>query len=139
MLSNTLNTNEVKNAAGAEVEFTRQAINDRSTTFAQLPESPSSEHRLSIKHQEIGTGLKKRRRSVVMISKTTISSVDSVTPVTTLGYIVLDAPVGALTTMAEPANVLAEVLSFCASLGVSTTILFDGSGNGATCLLSGSL
>lgn len=139
MLSNTLNTNEVKNSAGTEVEFSRLSTNARQTIFAAIAESPSAPHRLTIGHQEAGSGLKKRRRSLVRFDKTVISTVDSVTPVTVSAYIVLDTPVGALTTSAEMANVIAELLSFCSTTGAATTVLFDGTGNGASCLLNGSL
>jgi hypothetical protein len=54
-------------------------------------------------------------------------------------YTVLDAPVGALTATAEMANVIANLNSFMASLGATTTILYDGTGNGAATLLSGQL
>lgn len=139
MLSNTLNTNEVKNSAGTEVEFSRLSTVDRRTEFAQVAETPSLPHRLSISHQETGSGLKKRRRSVVRVDKTTISGVDDVTPITTSCYIVLDYPVGASENDDEAQNVIAEILSFCASLGASTTILYDGTGNGAKALLEGGL
>jgi len=139
MLSNTLNTNEVKNSAGSEVEFTRLSISDRQTEFAQIAETPSAQHRLKISHQETGMGMKKRRRSLIRVDKTTVSGVDSSTPITTSAYVVLDLPVGASTSTAEAANVIAELLSFCASLGASTTILYDGTGNGASCLLNGGL
>lgn len=139
MLSNTLNTNEVKNSAGTEVEFSRLSTVDRRTEFAQIAETPSLPHRLSISHQETGSGLKKRRRSVVRVDKTTISGVDDVTPITTSCYMVLDYPVGASENDDEAQNVIAEILSFCASLGASTTILYDGTGNGAKSLLEGGL
>jgi len=139
MLSNTLNTNEIKNSAGTEVEFSRLSTVGRSTEFAQIAETPSAPHRMSIAHTEIGTGLKKRRRSVVRIDKTIVSTVDNVTPVTCSAYIVLDSPVGAITTNAEPTNVIAELLSFCATTGAATTVLFNGTGNGADALLNGGL
>lgn len=139
MLSNTLNTNEIKNSAGTEVEFSRLSTSDRATVFAQIAETPSQPHRLSISHQEIGSGMKKRRRSLVRFDKTVISGVDSTTPITVSAYAVLDHPVGASTSNAEAANVLAELMSFVASLGASTTILYDGTGNGAAALLNGGL
>lgn len=139
MLSNTLNTNEIKNSAGTEVEFSRLSSSDRQTVFAQIAETPSAPHRLSIAHQEIGAGMKKRRRSVVRFDKTVISGVDSTTPITVSAYAVLDFPVGASTSNAEAAHVLAELMSFLASLGASTTILYDGTGNGAAALLNGGL
>jgi len=139
MLSNTLNTNEIKNSAGTEVEFSRLSTSDRKTEFAQIAETPSLPYRLSISHQEVGTGLKKRRRSLVRFDKTTISGVDTVTPITTSAYAVLDHPVGASTTSAEAAHVLANLMSFVASLGADSTILFAGTGNGAVALLQGGL
>jgi hypothetical protein len=139
MLTNTLSTNEIKNSAGSEIEFTRLSIADRSTVFAQIGESPALPHRLTISHQESGSGIAKRRRSVVRVDKTVVSTVDSVTPVVVSGYIVLDHPVGGLAAATEPTHVLAELLSFCASLGASTTILYDGTGNGAQALLTGGI
>ena len=139
MLSNTLNTNEIKNAAATEVEFSRISQGDRNTEYAQITESPSLPHRLKVSHLEAGAGVKRRRRSVVRFDKTVISTVDDVTPVTVSAYCVLDAPVGALETNAEMANVLAELLSFCATTGAGTTVLFDCTGNGAKTLLEGGL
>jgi len=140
MLANTLNTNEIKNSSGAEVEFTRISQGpDRSTVFAQINEQLSAPHRLTVKHLESGKGLNLRRRSLIRIDKTVVSSVDSETPVVISMYTVADIPVGALTANTEPANVLAELMSFMASLGASTTILYDCTGNGAATLLSGQL
>jgi hypothetical protein len=139
MLSNTLNTNEIKNAAGTEQEFSRISSSARSTEFALLTEAPSLPHRLKVSHLETGSGINKRRRSVIRFDKTVISTVDLVTPVTVSAYTVLDAPVGGLAASTEMANVLANLMSFSASLGASTTILFDGTGNGAATLLSGGL
>lgn len=139
MLSNTLVTNEVKDSAGTEVEFQRLESNARSTVFAKIGETPSQQHRLTIQHSEVGSGMKRRRRSVVRFDKTVISGVDSVTPVTDSAYIVLDSPVGAHTSMTNAAHVIANLLSFCASQGATTTILFDGTGNGAATLINGSL
>jgi len=139
MLANTLNTNEIKNAAGTEIEFQRLSTSERSTVFAQITETPALPHRLTISHSELGVGIKKRRRSMVRFDKTIVSTVDLVTPVTTSCYVILDAPVGALATNAVMADIVAELLSFCASLGASTTILYDGTGNGAATLLNGGL
>lgn len=139
MLSDTLNTNEVKDSAGVEIEFTRREQSGRATEFAKISESPALPHRLKISHLETGLGIRKRRRSVVRIDKTSVSTVDSVTPVTCSAYLVLDAPVGAVTTTAEFAHVLANILSFCATTGAATTVLFDGTGNGAKSLIYGEL
>lgn len=139
MLANTLNTNEVKNSAGTEVEFQRLSTNGRSTEFGVITELPYLPHRLKVSHLESSSGIKLRRRSVVRVDKTVLSTVDTTTPVTVSAYMVLDAPIGAVTTTAEMANVIAELTSFCATTGAGTTVLFDGSGNGAAALLSGGL
>lgn len=139
MLPNTLNTNEVKDAAGAEVEFTRLSTSDRATEFAKVGESPALPQRLKISHLESGSGFNRRRRSVVRFDKSSTSAVDATQTVITSAYTVLDVPIGAITTNTEPAAVLAYLMSFIASLGATTTILYDGSGNGAQALITGGL
>jgi len=137
MLNNALNTNEVKNSAGAEVEFSRLSIDGKQTEFSQVGETPAYQHRLSIKHQELSTGAKARRRSVVRIDKT-VSGVDG-SPTKVSAYCVIEIPNGNLATYDEPKNVVAELMSFMASTGANTTILYDCSGNGASSLINGSL
>lgn len=139
MLSLTLNTNELKNAAGTEVEFQSLDKQARSHQYALITESPSLPHRVMVSHQETGKGVKRRRRSMVRVDKTTLSTVDSVTPVTTSAYIVGDFPVGAITAMDEPKNVMAELGSFVFTTGGTSTFLYDGSGNGAQAILTGGL
>jgi hypothetical protein len=139
MLSNTLNTNEIKNAAGTEQEFQHLDQDGRSHEFALISEPPATPHRLKVQHLETGTGINKRRRSVVRFDKTIMSTVDSALPVTVSAYAVLDAPIGALVANTEMANVLANLMSFIATTGGGTTVLFDGTGNGAQALLTGGL
>lgn len=139
MLPTNLTTNEVKNAAGTEVEFLRISTEGRSVTFAQSGEQPNLPFRLKVQHQEIGSGIKLRRRSNIRIEKTSVSSVDNVTPVQTIFSGTLDTPIGAVTSTAEGKAVLAAAMSFMASLGATTTILYDCTGNGAAALLDGSI
>jgi len=139
MLTNTLNTNEVKNASGTEVEFTRLGIGNRTTEFAAIGETPALPNRLTISHTENGTGTAKRRRSVIRFDKTTAGELDTTTNVKSSAYLVLDSPIGNLTASTAQKAVLAQLLSFAASLGASTTILYDCTGNGADCLVNGGL
>jgi hypothetical protein len=139
MLSNTLNTNEIKNAAGTEQEFSRISSGTRQTEFALITESPSLPHRLKVSHLESGSGINKRRRSVIRFDKTVASTVDATMSVVISAYCVLDAPVGGLLASTEMANTLANLQSFLSTTGAGTTVLFDGTGNGATTLLSGGL
>ena len=139
MLANTLNTNEIKDSAGAEVEFSRLVQSGRETVFAKVSETPSLPYRLTVKHQETGSGIRKRRRSLIRFDKTVMSGVDTTLPVTVSAYMVLDTPVGALTANTDPTNVIANLLSLIATTGAATTVLFDGTGNGAKALLNGDL
>jgi len=140
MLSNNLNTNEVKNAAGTEVEFEHLEFPPgRARVFSMIGENPSLPHRLSISHEETGTGNKRRRRSRIRFDKTKLSEVDSVTPITGSVYVVSDAPVGHLTTTALIKDLVAELNSFLSTTGAGTTVLFDGTGSGANVLIQGSL
>lgn len=139
MLNNALTTNEVKDHSGTEVEFQRLSTSNRSTVFAKVGETPALPHRLSIEHQEIGSGLKARRRSKVRFDITVASAIDPTLTVTTSAYIVVDAPVGALSTDVSIRDAVAELLSFTATTGSATTVLFDCSGNGASALVAGSL
>lgn len=137
MLPTNLNTNEVKNSAGTEVEFSRLSTLDRSVTFAQVSESPNLQHRLKVSHLEVGAGALLRRRSVARVDKT-VTGVSG-TPRVISCYCVLDIPVGDVANFTETTNVVAELNSFMASLGASTTILYDGTGNGSAALINGSL
>lgn len=138
-LASSLTTNEVKNAAGTEVEFTHKSQLGPTRIFQQVAEVFSRPHRLTVSHQETGSGMKRRRRSLVRFDKTVMSDVDNLTPVTVSAYAVADIPVGALVAQTEAANVIAELMSFLATTGAATTVLFDCTGNGAKCLLTGDL
>lgn len=139
MLPESLNTNQVKNAAGTEVEFIHKAYaNDGSRRiYASTAEVYNLQHRLAIAHQELGTGADKRRRSMnqVLLELLGVSGVKR----KITGTLSLDIPVGDLADQVGSKLVIANLLSFNASLGASTTILYDGTGSGAVALLDGSL
>jgi hypothetical protein len=139
MFPTNLTTNEVKNAAGTEEEFLRLSVTGRELIFAKSGESPSLQHRLSVRHQETGSGFRLRRRSAVRVDKTIISTVDNITPVVFSAYTVVDFPVGAVAAITEGTNVLANLLAISATTGAGTTVLFDCSGYGAAALIGGSL
>lgn len=137
MLPTNLTTNEVKDSAGTEVEFLRNSVTGRTIEFAKSGETPNLEHRLKVSHLEVGSGLNSRRRSLLRVDKT-IAGADA-SPVTISGYIVLDIPIGNLSNYTETKNVAAELMSIFASLGASTTILYDCTGYGADALVNGTL
>lgn len=139
MLSDSLNTNQVKDASGTEVEFSLKSRGIDKAEWKAVLEGPSLPHRIGIAHQEIGEGIKKRCRSRLGTTKTVMSTVDATLPVGIQVYTVVDAPIGALTATTEIANTIAEHISLLASTGADTTIKFDCSGNGAAVLLNRTL
>lgn len=130
-------TNEVKNAAGTEEEFLRLRVNDRTVVFAKSGETPNAEHRITFSHLESGSGVSKVRRSLVRVDKTTAGV--SGDYVTSSAYMVVSIPIGDLSALTVPTDVVANLLSLCASTGATTTILFDGTGYGAASAINGSL
>jgi hypothetical protein len=136
----TLVTNEVRDGGNAEVEFQLLRTTDREVVYGKKSETPSKPYRLSISHEEVGSGIGERRRSRIRFDKVVASDVDSTKLVTVTAYLVLDIPVGAMNASTEFNHVLANLLSFCATLGgATTTYLADGTGNGADLLLGGKL
>lgn len=138
-LNSTLNTNEIKDSGGVEQEFTRLSTVGRATEFKLITELPGYPHRLKVQHSESGSGTSKRRRSVIRFDKTVAGQIDTTKPITISGYTVLDIPIGNMSAFTEAKNVLANIMSFAASLGATTTILFDCTGNGADALINGGL
>jgi hypothetical protein len=136
MLPDVLNTNQVKDSAAAEVEFTQSENLGRTREFRKISETPNLPHRIDVKHAESGKGVTLRRDSVIIITKN-VTGVDG-SPVVIKGQVKLSIPVGNLATMAEPTHVLAEVGSLVFTLATST-FLYDGTGNGAVCLINGDL
>jgi len=138
MLPTTLNTNEVKDAAGAELEFGRIRTNERQLEFALLTEAPNLPFRINVSHIETGEGNKKTRRSVIRVDKTHIGA-DSLTPITTSAYVVVSTQVGLSASYDTLKTVLAALAQLCFSRGTGTTILYDGTGYGSEALINGSL
>jgi len=139
MLSNTLNTNEIKDAAAAAVAFERISSSGRTTEFAKVGEVASAPQRLKISHLETGAGTLRRRRSVIRFDVTERSNVDATKIVVASAYVVLDAPVGAFSNNTVIATPLSYLQSFLSTTGAGTTVLFDNTGNGAKTLMAGSI
>jgi hypothetical protein len=138
-LPTTLNTNEVKNSAGTEQEFGRLSQSDRALVFSLLTEPPNAPHRITLSHSEVGSGVTRRRRSVVRVDKTVFGTVDTTRAEKISAYVVVDLPVGNLATTAEFAHVMANLNSFLSTTGAATTVLFDGTGSGTAALINGTL
>lgn len=137
-LPTNLTTNEVKNHSAAEVEFSRYSSGPRELVFQQSGELPHLPHRLSIRHTETGASSNRRRRSVVRFDIASLSAVDTVTPVVTSAYIVVDAPVGHLTADTEILRCLAELGSFCFTAGDTTFVHAGTACPGGLALRAGS-
>lgn len=139
MLPQPLVTNEVKNSAGTEQEFSVHDASGRALVYRLAAEVPSQPHRITVSHLDSGSGLSARRRSLVRVDLTIPGQVDTTKLVKISCYAVADIPVGQLTALTTVTNVMANLISFLASRGASTTILYDGTGCGAEALINGSL
>jgi hypothetical protein len=137
MLSNTLVTNEVKDAAGSEIEFERVSMNGQSTTYRKASETIGLPHRLTISHSRSGSGKSATRRSVVRFDITSENTAGD--KVVDSAYLVLSVPEGVADDQNNGKKALANLLSFCATTGAGTTVLFDCSGLGAQALLNETL
>lgn len=139
-LNSTLNTNEIKNAAGTEIEyFLKHNGPGAYKEFAKVGEQFNLPDRLTVKIQESGTGINKRRRTATRFDETVMSGVDTALPVTGSVYLVSDFPIGALTNSNIATSLLAKIMSFLASDGSGTTILYAGTGTGAKVHINGEL
>jgi hypothetical protein len=139
-LANTLNTNEIKNAAGTEVEFQRLRTGDWNAEFAVITESPAFPYRMKISHQEIGSGASKRRRSNITFKTVTTGQIDTTKLKQDSCSLTLDRMIGNENDSGAVAKALiANMLSFVGTTGAGTTVLFDCSGTGASNLLSGGI
>jgi hypothetical protein len=139
MLSDSLVTNEIKNYSGVEVEFNRWTIGPTSTIFRASTANPSAWTEMIISHQESGKGLDRVRRSMLRFNYPAVGMVDSTKTCMSSFHLVGTIPIGQLTDLNYAKMPLAMLLSFAATTGAGTTVLFDGTGNGAKALLEGSL
>jgi len=144
MLPTQLNTNEVKNAAGTEVEFVRLGpIEGRplSVEFSKSGELPAYPIRLFASHEFIGEGRSRRRRTVTGVNYTVSGAhlVDATIATIQKSYTVTDTPIGNLASMAAPQDAMAFLISMLASRGVDATIKYDGTGCFAEVHLGGNL
>lgn len=136
-----LTNNEVKDRAAASVSFTRISTGPgREVLFAKASELPARPHRVNVKHAESGTGLTRRRRSVLRVDLTFTGHIDSTKTATASAYIVLDIPLGNMTSTNEAADVLANLNQLLCTQGAAEVALrLNGSGYGAAALLNGDL
>lgn len=139
MLPQHLQTNEVKDRLGAEVEFLRTSNPVAGVVFEKSGQQPAYPVRLTFSHSFVGAGLKRVRRSLLRIDKVVVSNVDASLPVIITSYKVDIVPIGAITGLNDVTDVQAHMMSLIASKGASTTILYDGTGYGAEFALNGTL
>jgi hypothetical protein len=137
MLSNTLVTNEVKNAASTEVEFERVSINGQTTEFKAVAEVIGTPHRISVSHSRSGSGDAIVRRSVIRFDKTVEDTVTGKANQVS-AYIVVSIPERNSAAAAAITDLLAELGSLVFTLATNT-FLYDGTGNGAKVLLGETL
>jgi hypothetical protein len=140
MLPDTLSSNQVKDASGAEIEFTRLEQVGRTTRFSKTAALGTAfPTDLRVKHEEVGSGIKKVVRSVIRFDETSLSEVDGVSPIVDSIYVVQVTNRGHHTTTNVQKRLIAQLNSFLALDGSGTTALLDGTGTGAQVLLTGAV
>lgn len=137
MLSDLLNTNEVKKSDSTEVEYERLETEGRSTTYCKIGESYATRDRFKVQHRESGKGAEVVRNSNITFTEDVIGLSGTVRPCKI--SITMTIPVGDMSSDAPAKNVLSKGISFVASTGADNLIKYDGTGNGAKCLLNGTL
>jgi hypothetical protein len=138
-LPTNLTTNEVKNAAGTEIEFTRIGFDPQGRLqFKASSEAPNRPHRITVAHREVGEGVKKRRESVIQL-RLEVDDGGAV-PITdhVIAQITVRAPIGIAPDAGNWTAALAELGSFVFTTGTNT-FLYDGTGTGAAALIAGTL
>jgi len=136
---NTLITNEIKDAAGAEVEFEKIRNLTNGTEWQKVNDTPALPHRFTVSHQETGSGTSRRRRSILRFDKTVIGSYDNTKNFKNSCYVVLDRAIGNEVDANTVKLLIANLMSLLATTGAGTTVLFDCTGTGASNLLSGGI
>lgn len=136
-----LNTNEVKDRAGTEVEYLWREDLGRAREWMKSGEQPAYPMRIKIQHREVGKPGSPSlvRQSNLLTTDTVVSQVDTVTPTqirfSTTAYV----PIGHLTDLNAVKDAGAKHISMLASLGASTTILYDNTGTALAALTNGTL
>lgn len=134
----TLNTNEVKQRAGTEVEFIHAGTGPgRNKAWQASSATPALPHRISLKHTEEGSGTNTVRRSVIRVDKTLTDGTGTLFK-TASAYVVVQVPEGILSNYDDIKDILAELGSLVHTLGTNTH-LYDGTGTGAVALINGTL
>lgn len=136
-MSVNLLTNEVKDRAGVEVEFEHQSSEGRTHIFQKKGMSPSCPTTLKIAHQVNGSGQSAVRRSNTRVDVGFTGK--SGKPCMCSAYKVLVVPEGELDDLNVVKDASAMLDSFCCTTGAATTVLFDGSGNGDSALINGTI
>lgn len=136
-LPTDLLTNEVKDRSGVEVEFEHLTLEGRTHIFKKKGAAPNLPTTLKIAHQVSGAGVEAVRRSQVRVDVacTGVSGKPRMASV----YKVFVIPEGDISDLNTVKDASAMLDSFCATTGAGTTVLFDGSGNGDSAGINGTV
>lgn len=139
MLPAHLVTNEVKNAAGVEIEFNRTRNSDTGVGFSVKVPNPQLPHKVDFDHQIVGEGTSQRRRSRQRVEYTVPGCTDATKKAVCVCNITLDVPIGNIENFDAAKMALANSIALLASTGADTVVKFDCTGVGADCLINGTL
>lgn len=139
MLAESLNTNQIKNAAGTEKEFFKIGpLGDSGSKYQLIPQDITEPHVMNVRHAIEGTGVGRKRKSVIRFEKSTAGLVDATKQATCWAQVTTSVDIGNLENLDNLKEVLANLMSFLATTGAGTTVLFDCTGTGAVSILEGS-
>jgi hypothetical protein len=137
-LADNLNTNELKNEAGTEVEYLNFDKGSRMKEWFKSGEVPGLPSHLKIQHREIGEGVDKKRQSNISLYITEIGSVDTTKQAKSIGSFSTTVPIGNIPNFAKITTVMACLGSLCYTNGTNTFV-YDGTTPGAAALINGTI
>lgn len=137
MLPTSLLTNEVKDRSGTEIEFEYRSKEGRTMLYRKKNDNPANGTFLKVSHLENGSGFGRVRRSRVGVDVGFTGK--SGKPCVAQCYKIFVVPEGELEDYNVISDASAMLDSFCATTGAATTVLFDGSGNGDSAGINGTL
>lgn len=132
-----LTTNEVKDRTGAEIEFIHFSNEGREHVYIRKDCNPMLPETIRVKHEETGTGAERVRRSLVRVDIARTGASGKVRKVSAYKNVIV--PCGDIADLNAVKDASAMLDSFCATTGAATTVLFDGTGNGDSAAINGTL
>lgn len=142
MLPDNLDTNQVRNRLGAEVEFVYQdGAGGQFRVYKRKNGAPNLIETITVQHRTVGKGTERVRQSNISIVKEVVSDTDPTKRAIIRQSKSFWVPEGHLADLDDVKDVDAYMNTFCAqtSAGTSGVLVMDGTGLGAEALINGTI